>query len=110
MSARHLAVRPLLDTSWMTRARCHGYDVGLFYPEGTEPAEPGVRVCEGCPVRRPCLEYALATGEQYGIWGGTTEPERAVLLKRMRALRSSPAAMARRVDGEQDAREAGAAA
>lgn len=33
-------------------------------------------VCYLCPVRRECLEYALAAGERWGVWGGLTTPER----------------------------------
>lgn len=29
-----------------------------------------------CPVRQSCLDRALATREQFGIWGVTTELER----------------------------------
>src|SRR5207249_7912786 len=35
------------------------------------------RVCAECPVRQQCLEHALALPEQFGIWGGLTELERA---------------------------------
>jgi WhiB family transcriptional regulator, redox-sensing transcriptional regulator len=33
-------------------------------------------VCASCIVRRPCLQFALATHQTYGVWGGTTEEER----------------------------------
>ena len=39
--------------------------------------ESAVQCCDGCPVRRECLEYALAADERYGIWGGKTPEERA---------------------------------
>lgn len=32
-------------------------------------------ICERCPVRAKCLEYAMST-RVTGIWGGTTESER----------------------------------
>ena len=34
---------------------------------------------------RDCLEYALANGEKFGIWGGMSERERR-RLRRARAL------------------------
>ncbi len=37
-------------------------------------------ICAQCPVRRPCLEYALTIHEQHGIWGGLTEHDRRQLL------------------------------
>ncbi|HEY7224828.1 MAG TPA: WhiB family transcriptional regulator [Micromonosporaceae bacterium] len=37
------------------------------------------RLCELCPVRAQCATHALAIGEEYGVWGGFTETERARL-------------------------------
>ena len=45
----------------------------------------------GCVVREDCLEYALANGEKFGIWGGMSERER----RRIRRAR----ALARRANG-----------
>ena len=42
-------------------------------------------VCRGCVVREDCLEYALANGEKFGIWGGLSERERRKI-RRRRAL------------------------
>ena len=36
-------------------------------------------ICWLCPVKRECLEWALATDQQAGIWGGLTEDERRTL-------------------------------
>ena len=36
-------------------------------------------------MREDCLEYALANGEKFGIWGGMSERERR-RLRRARAL------------------------
>ena len=38
-----------------------------------------------CVVREDCLEFALANGEKFGIWGGMSERERR-RLRRQRAL------------------------
>jgi hypothetical protein len=35
-------------------------------------------VCAACLVRERCLEYALRSGETWGIWGGLTARERKV--------------------------------
>jgi WhiB family redox-sensing transcriptional regulator len=37
------------------------------------------RLCEGCPVRRQCATHALTVGEEYGVWGGFSESDRAAL-------------------------------
>jgi WhiB family redox-sensing transcriptional regulator len=43
-----------------------------------ETVEVARAVCEACPVRRPCLEYAITSSRVLeGIWAGTAEEERA---------------------------------
>ena len=44
----------------------------------TEAMESAIEMCRKCPVLRQCLEYALRHPEsaEYGIWGGTTPPQR----------------------------------
>ncbi len=37
------------------------------------------RLCLSCPVRAQCATHALTVGEEYGVWGGFTEAERARL-------------------------------
>lgn len=36
-------------------------------------------VCEECPVREQCLDWAVETNQEFGVWGGKTERERAVI-------------------------------
>ena len=40
------------------------------------------RICRGCPVSATCLSWALADGQEAGIWGGLTEGERHRLHRR----------------------------
>ena len=51
----------------------------MFFPERGESAEPARRVCAACPVRQPCLDYAISNRITHGIWGGLTERERRAL-------------------------------
>jgi WhiB family transcriptional regulator, redox-sensing transcriptional regulator len=37
------------------------------------------RLCQSCPVRPECATHALTVGEEYGVWGGFTESDRARL-------------------------------
>ncbi len=67
---------------WMLDGACRGLDSAMFFPGQDGDAEPALRVCAGCPVREPCLEFALDTRQRYGIWGGTTERQRRRLLRR----------------------------
>jgi WhiB family redox-sensing transcriptional regulator len=56
-------------------------DPELFFPvakygPGASETDRAKAVCAGCPVRRQCLQYALATRQMHGVWGGLTEDER----------------------------------
>lgn len=33
-------------------------------------------MCDACPVVDACLEYAVATRQEYGMWGGLTPRQR----------------------------------
>lgn len=72
------------DRDWRGRAACRAVDPELFQPSTesgpTHDAQvaEAKAVCAGCPVRKMCLEFALAM-LPYGIAGGLTETERAQL-------------------------------
>jgi WhiB family redox-sensing transcriptional regulator len=88
---RHRAPAPPAPATggWRYRAACRGADLNLFFPGRGESAEPARRVCARCPVREPCLDYALDQGITHGIWGGLAERDR-------RSLRSLRVGAARR--------------
>lgn len=71
--------------AWQARANCMGVDPDLFFPERGASTREAKEVCRGCVVREDCLEYALANGEKFGIWGGLSERERR-RIRRARAL------------------------
>lgn len=48
-----------------------------------DDVEPLVRVCDSCPLRKPCLDYALLY-EMVGVWGGTTTAQRRRIRSRQR--------------------------
>ena len=73
------------EKSWQDEANCLGVDPDLFFPERGASTREAKEVCRGCVVREDCLEYALANGEKFGIWGGMSERERR-RLRRQRAL------------------------
>lgn len=73
------------DNSWMDDACCRGIDPDLFYPERGESTAEAKAVCQGCPVRGQCLEYALTSPvEKHGVWGGLSEYERRRLRRQRR--------------------------
>ena len=66
---------------WRHEAACLGHDPELFFPSGvTAPAwqelERAKAICQDCPVRTHCLQWALDTGQDAGVWGGLSENER----------------------------------
>lgn len=82
--------RILLDEPvWREDAACLPYPAILFFgqDDNETPAERRARedqakiVCETCVVRVECLQYAIETKEQYGIWGGLTELERKAYVR-----------------------------
>ena len=72
---------------WRHIALCRDEDPELFFPIGnTGPAliqaEEAKKVCRRCPVTEPCLQWALETGQDAGVWGGMSEDERRALKRR----------------------------
>ena len=73
-------------TEWWSRAACSASDPDLFFPiSSSGPARSQVTrakaICARCPVRQECLGYALDAGPVQGIWGGTTDIERQMVLR-----------------------------
>jgi WhiB family redox-sensing transcriptional regulator len=73
--------------AWRFLAACADYDPDLFFPIGgsgpaLRQAERAKAICAKCPVRLECLEWAQATGQTHGVWGGRDEHERQELAKR----------------------------
>jgi WhiB family redox-sensing transcriptional regulator len=85
---------------WVYRALCKDEDPELFFPVGTTgPAATQVHaaksVCARCPVRLECLEWAMGTGQDSGVWGGLSEEERRALRRaRRRGLQAVAAVIA----------------
>lgn len=73
--------------AWKVRANCMGVDPELFFPERGSSTREAKEVCRGCVVREDCLEFAIANGEKFGIWGGMSERERR-RVRRARLLQS----------------------
>ncbi|MGH8884560.1 MAG: WhiB family transcriptional regulator [Egibacteraceae bacterium] len=79
---------------WRSKAACQDCDPELFFPLGaTGPAleqiEQAKTICRRCEVAPHCLSWALATGQDAGVWGGMSEGERHELRQRQRQARKS---------------------
>jgi len=71
---------------WRECASCRDTDPDLFFPVGTtgpaiDQIDSAKAVCRRCPAQVACLEFALATNQESGVWGGTSEEERRKLRK-----------------------------
>lgn len=80
---------------WRQAAACGEIDPNLFFPVGTtgaatEETERAKAVCATCSVTVACLHFALATNQEFGVWGGRDEGERRLLLRQMRASNREP--------------------
>ena len=69
------------DSGWRHAAACRDTDPNLFFPAGTtgvavEEIEAAKSLCQTCPVREQCLEFAMVANQEAGIWGGMSEEER----------------------------------
>ena len=69
------------DYTWRDQAMCRDTDPELFFPIGTTgqallQIAKAKSVCCQCPVTVECLEFALETNQDTGIWGGNSEDER----------------------------------
>lgn len=81
--------------TWAARGACRGLDAETFFEvddfvDGhmtrseakTENAERRLRakmICSSCPVRRQCLDAALADDDEFSVRGGATPLERRAL-------------------------------
>ena len=78
------------EDAWQVKAACRGPQAAVFFPptsferkdEKLDRERRAKAICATCPVKRPCLDYAVKIREPHGIWGGLSEGERKRLLDR----------------------------
>jgi len=80
---------------WRDEAACRDVeDKNLFYPISYTggPAllqvDEAKRICFDCTARARCLAFALESGDDHGILGGTTPEERKAIKRRDARTRS----------------------
>ncbi|MGC4947790.1 WhiB family transcriptional regulator [Streptomyces sp. DT224] len=92
---------------WSDDAACLGEHPSVFFPSGKGPdALYAKGLCGPCPVRSECLTHALTWREDYGVWGGLDEDERAAMLAEARKA----AERQRRLERERERANASSAA
>jgi WhiB family redox-sensing transcriptional regulator len=80
------------EDEWRDLAACRNTEADMFFPIGAtgtaiDQIEAAKRVCSQCDVVATCLEFALATNQESGVWGGTSEEERRKVRKQWLAAR-----------------------
>ena len=70
-------------------AACRDHDPELFFPltdqgPGAAQERAAKAICGGCPLRSGCLQWALDTAQEAGVWGGTSEHERRAMRRAAR--------------------------
>lgn len=94
LNASHLLSLTLESDEWRQYAACRDTNPDLFFPVGTtgpaiEQIATAKAICGECPAREDCLQYALDTNQDSGIWGGTSEEERRVMRRQRQAAKRS---------------------
>ena len=88
--------KPLVDADdddWRALAACRSVDANLFFPTGSTGSalaqlHTAKAFCRSCPVQGECLEFALQTNQEDGVWGGKDETERRRLRREWRQSRT----------------------
>jgi WhiB family redox-sensing transcriptional regulator len=79
-------------SQWQENSACRQADPEMFFPIGStgsalDRIQIAKALCESCKVTETCLQYALETNQEAGVWGGYAEDERRRLRKRWLAER-----------------------
>jgi WhiB family transcriptional regulator, redox-sensing transcriptional regulator len=64
-------------------------DPQVFFPSDGIGVQAATAICRDCPVREPCLEYALVNRIQHGVFGGESERSRERTLRQRRRERAA---------------------
>lgn len=79
-------------TDWQEVAACRDSDPSLFFPVGSTgkalmQISTAIAICGTCAVQPTCLQYALESNQESGVWGGLAEEERRKLRRKWLADR-----------------------
>jgi WhiB family redox-sensing transcriptional regulator len=73
--------QPEARNAWVAGARCRTTDPDELFVSGAAQRKAAV-ICRHCPVMTECAADALDNRIEFGVWGGLTERQRRVLLKK----------------------------
>ena len=69
-----------IDTAKWQLAECRKVDPELFFDNAT--INQAKAICKTCPLIVACAQYAINSGMDYGVWGGLSETDRAMLKRK----------------------------
>lgn len=81
--SRRSTTGPLVDRinykalDWQKDGICNTVDPDLFFSEDPGGTKRAAQVCQGCPVRQQCLDWAIESNQNHGIAGGLGARARA---------------------------------
>ena len=82
--ADHSGPDSLVGEEWKQDGTCRQTDADLWFADSSRRVLARVAsICGDCPVRRPCLAWALVFAEPFGVWGGISAAERRPLRQRL---------------------------
>ncbi len=69
---------------WEDYANCLTEQPDTFFPTDGVGVEIAKRICQNCVVKEECLEFALSTRQDHGVWGGMSERGRRLIIKQQK--------------------------
>jgi WhiB family redox-sensing transcriptional regulator len=78
VTAEFISLFQKSQPSFYKEAGCRDLGFQTFFPGRgkSKQIRYAITICEKCPVRFECLEYAMKENIEYGVWGGSTPEER----------------------------------
>lgn len=71
---------------WWLEAACRDQPSSLFFPDIGDNANPAKQLCASCDVRDACLDFALRSNIDDGVWGGYGPKERRRIKRKRRQV------------------------
>ena len=65
---------------WQLQANCDETNTELFFSKLESKVAKAKALCGSCAVAKECLQFAIDTKIEFGIFGGVTADERKVLV------------------------------
>jgi WhiB family redox-sensing transcriptional regulator len=89
---------------WQDEGLCRDMDTDVFFGAGDQMTDREVAIarviCDRCPVKSECRDYAVGTNQKAGVWGGTTPSGRMRLRSQWIRERGRQDALRRRIEAQ----------